>query len=161
VILSEHTIASEVDDGRIGIDPEPDAEQYQPASLDVALGREVYDVLTDERYHVEGEMEIRPGGRYLGHTVEAIHLPNDLAAMLTGRSTLGRMFVTVHQTAGWLDPSFEGQVTLEIANFSHEVQSIEPGTRIGQVVFFQLDRPSDGYDGQYQGDTGPQPGGEL
>lgn len=160
MILSERTIRHAVETGRIGIDPTPEPAQYQPASVDVQIGPEIYDVLTDTQRIVD-DIVLRPGDRYLAHTIETVDLPNDIAAMLVGRSTLGRAFVQVHQTAGWLDPGFTGQVTLEVGNFSHSVVVLQPGDLVGQVVFLPTDEPTSGYDGQYQDDTGAVPPGEL
>jgi len=161
MILSEQTIRERVESGELGVDPELEPSQYQPASLDIRLGNEIYDVFTDDRFMVDSRLVVRPGDRLLGHTYERFSFPADVAGQVTGRSSLGRLFMTVHQTAGWIDPGFEGQVTLEIANFSNSVVELQPGQRVGQIVFFQVDRPTDGYDGQYQGDSGAQPSGEL
>lgn len=158
MILSEQSIRHRVEKGEIGVEPDLKEEQYQPASLDVRLGHEIYTPVYDTVDHITDSLKLKPGDRVLGHTYEKVHMPDDLAAQLTGRSSLGRLFVAVHQTAGWIDPSFEGEITLEIANFSrHQVVEIDPGDRIGQLVFFQVDNSTDGYDGKYQGDTGPQP----
>jgi len=159
MILSDKTIADNLLSDRIGVQPHPSSEQIQPASLDVCLGKELYDVTTDTLYE-DGPHTIKPSHCYLAYTQEQITLPNDLAGHLTGRSTLGRMFVTVHQTAGWLDPGFSGTVELEITNFDEE-QTLEVGDRIAQVVFMPLDQPSSGYDGQYQGQMGITEAGDI
>ena len=161
MILSGKTIREKVNGGQLGLDPLPEDDQYQPASLDIRLGSEVYDLFTDERYIADNEIQVRPGDRLLGHTYESVDMPNDAAAQVAGRSSLGRLFVTVHQTAGWIDPSYRGHITLEIANFSHDLVTLEPGDRVAQLVFFPLDQPSEGYEGQYQDDSGPQPSGGL
>lgn len=159
MILSDRSISARLD-GDLEVTPTPSEEQIQPASLDVRLGSELYDVEADERM-VSDTHTLQPGRQYLGHTREEITLPNDLAAQLTGRSTVGRMGVIVHKTAGWIDPSFSGQVTLELYNMSHEPVSFDVGDRIGQLVFIPLDRPSSGYSGQYQGQTGATEHGSL
>lgn len=163
MILSDTTIAEYIRDGTIEVDPGVTPEQIQPASLDVRLGPQFYDLWHNEHFsHEPGEtLSLKPGARILGHTESVFHLPDFLAAQVSGRSTLGRMFVTVHQTAGWCDPGYDGDITLEIANFSHDIRPLEVGQRIGQLVFFRLDEPSDGYDGQYQGSRGPVPAGDL
>lgn len=161
MILSGKTIREKVEAGELGVEPRPTEGQYQPASLDVRIGAEIYDLLTDERYIADKEIQIRPGDRLLGHTFERIEMPNNVAAQVGGRSSLGRLFVTVHQTAGWIDPSFCGEITLELANFSNQVVTVVPGDRVAQLVFFPLDQPSMGYEGQYQNDSGPQPSGGL
>jgi len=161
MILSKETIMKRVGSGSIGLDPSPRSEQYQPASLDLRLGDEVYDVTSDERYTVSESVTVDPGDRLLGHTWGTIDMPDDLAGQVTGRSSLGRLFVTVHQTAGWIDPGFTGEITFEIANLSHSVVELAVGQRVAQMVFFRVDNPSDSYGGQYQNDRGPQPGGEL
>jgi dCTP deaminase len=101
------------------------------------------------------EHKLIPGKRYLGHTKETIGLPNDIAAQLAGRSSIGRQGVIVHKTAGWIDPGFEGDITLELMNFGSEPVDLQAGERIAQLVFFKLDYPSEGYDGSYQNQSGP------
>lgn len=156
MLLSDKTIEGLLESGAITVDPPITDEQLQPASLDVRLGSELYDI--DEDVLTDGEesgtVTVEPHTPYIGHTMDQIGLPDDIASMLTGRSTYGRQFVTVHQTAGWLDPGFEGQITLEIYNFSSTPIDIDVGERVGQLVFFELDQPSSGYDGRYQGQEG-------
>jgi len=159
MLLSKRTIREYVQNGMIGVQPSPTVEQYQWASLDFRLGDELYDLWTESYIDLtEGEPYwLKPGARVLGHTKERITMPTDHAAQVTGRSTLGRLFVTVHQTAGWIDPGFDGTVTLEIANFNFEAVPLTPGDRVGQLVFFELDRDTEGYSGQYQDANRPQP----
>lgn len=158
MILSGESIRERIEQGNISIEPGVDREQIQPASLDIRLGEMIYAPLWDSVDPIGESLKLKPGDRILSHTLEKIEMPDDLAAQLTGRSSLGRLFVAVHQTAGWIDPSFKGEITLEIANFSrHQVVELEPGDRVGQMVFFQVDRETEGYDGKYQGDTGPKP----
>lgn len=150
MLLSEQTIRQYVIEEYIGVDPLPTEEQFQPASLDVRMG----DQLTYKDGTEADGIRLKPRVLYLGHTKETISLPNDIAAMLAGRSTTGRNGVTVHKTAGWIDPGFTGQLTLEMFNFGNELVTFEPGERIGQLVFFELDAQTDGYDGKYQGQKG-------
>lgn len=161
-VLSYQSIVEKVESGEIRVIPEPDEDQFQPASFDIRLGRNIYNYTEDREYTEQNAVRLRPGGRYLGHTKSAISLPNNIAAQVSGRSSLGRDFVTIHQTAGWIDPGYSGQITLEIANFSHEVQRLPIGSRVGQIVFFELDESTEeSYGGQYQHDTGPIQSGDL
>lgn len=150
MILSDRTIASHIDDNKIVVEPDVRPEQVQPASLDVRIGSELR-YLDGSRV---GDLTLEPHTPYLGHTMDYIELPDDIAAMLAGRSSVGRSGVIVHKTAGWIDPGFNGQLTLELYNFSNQPINYEPGERIGQLVFFELDTESHGYDGRYQGQRG-------
>lgn len=160
MILSDTEIFDAVADGDIVIEPAMEPDQLQPASVDVRIGSELYDVDADTHIRTD-RLCLQPGQFYLGTTQERVELPNDIAAQLAGRSSLGRMGVVVHKTAGWIDPGFQGQITLELYNFSTTDVIIHPGDRVGQLVFMRLSRPSQGYDGQYQQQTGIQPAGEL
>lgn len=153
MILSDTTIKRYIDMGFIGVDPEPTENQIQPASLDVRFGDELYDFSTDTR-RTSRRHVIEPGVRYLAHTKERIQLPNTTAAQLAGRSSIGRKGLIIHKTAGWIDPGFRGEITLEVFNLGTEPVEIETGERIGQLVFFSLDQPSTGYDGHYQDQSG-------
>lgn len=155
MILSDKTIAQYIDDGKIVIEPEIEPEQIQPASLDVRLGPQRLNPANGFAHERrDGTVKFEPGVAYIGHTRDYIELPNDIAALLTGRSSVGRQGLIIHKTAGWIDPGFCGQIRLEVFNFSNEPISFEVDERIGQLVFFELDEPSSGYDGQYQGQTG-------
>ena len=153
MILSDKEITDKVVRGEIGCSPSPIAEQVQPASLDVRMGQELYHC-EEDRTSRDGQHRLQPGKRYLGHTKEEIELPNDIAAQLTGRSTIGRLGVIVHKTAGWIDPGFEGSVTLELLNMGENPTTLSVGDRVAQLVFFKLGKPSSGYDGKYQGQQG-------
>jgi dCTP deaminase len=156
MILSDKSIQAHLGSSRtdtISADPMPDDKQIQPASLDVRLGEEVYSFSDDKRR--KGNFQIlEPGERYLGHTKETITLPNHIAAQLAGRSSVGRMGVIVHKTAGWIDPGFSGEITLELMNLGEEAVNLQSGSRVAQLVFFELDHPSMGYDGSYQQQEG-------
>lgn len=162
MILSDKTIESLIRSDQIKIRPPIVDEQIQPASLDVRLGRELINKQTMEicDYHRPGVdkqyLTVLPGVFYLGTTLDRVELPNDIAAQLVGRSSIGRKGVVVHKTAGWIDPGFRGQITLEIYNFSDEPVELAIGSRVGQLVFFPLDQASRGYDGQYQDQAGVQ-----
>lgn len=156
MILSDKTIEELIENGRIDIEPDITDEQIQPASLDVRLGEECFETVNSRMRHSTGEHAFQPSVPYLCETLERISLPNDIAAQLTGRSSVGRQGVIVHKTAGWIDPGFDGTITLEIMNFSTQTVSFEYGERIAQLVFFKLDKPSRGYDGQYQHQDGIQ-----
>lgn len=154
MILSDHSIRDGIYGDLIGVDPEPTEEQVQPASLDVRLGKHFAFPETGGSWTEDDVIVLEPGERYLGTTEETIDLPDHIAAQLAGRSTVGRMGIIVHKTAGWIDPGFTGEITLELMNFGSEEQSLDIGQRVAQLVFFPLDRPSSGYDGHYQGQEG-------
>jgi dCTP deaminase len=155
MILCDHSIETLIDNNTIGVEPKPDAEQIQPASLDVRVGEKYYDALVDQYVETaDDEIRLHPHHPYLGTTVERIELPNDIAAQLTGRSSVGRKGVIIHKTAGWIDPGFRGKITLEMMNFGNETVTFDVGERVGQLVFFKLDGESRGYDGQYQDQNG-------
>lgn len=156
MILSDTSIQHRIDSNDIIVQPTPTETQYQPASLDIRIDSELYNCET-ESYSSSDIIRLEPHTRYLGQTVERITLPTDLAVQLAGRSTLGRMGVIIHKTAGWIDPGFDGTITLELYNLSDEPVEIPAQTRIGQLVFLQLDSKSTGYNGQYQGQTSPKP----
>lgn len=153
-ILSDKSIKRNVvEDNRISINPYSESH-VQPASYDVSLGEKIYDFECD-RFIESDEHTIEPFTRYLGHTNECVDLPNNIAGQLAGRSSVGRRGIIVHKTAGFIDPSFTGDITLEIMNFADDAVTLKKGERIAQVVFFELDRQSSGYDGKYQNQSGP------
>lgn len=156
MILSDGSIADAIEAGEIGVDPDVRGNQIQPGSLDVRFGGNLYDAHLDmvEGAPVGETLELRPWTFYIGHTRDEVSLPNDISAQLTGRSTFGRKGVVVHMTAGWIDPGFEGQITLEMFNFGMKPIEIEVGQRVAQLVFFRMDEESSGYDGRYQGQDG-------
>lgn len=128
-------------------------EHVQPSSYDVTLGRH-FKVREDfEWVDWEGDrVFIDAGECILATTEETFDVPRDLELRLCGRSSYGRKFLTVHQTAGLIDPGFKGKITLEIKNEFCEPITLEAGTRIGQVEFVLLDEPTDSpYQGRYQG----------
>lgn len=153
MILSDKTIAERIDRGELIAQPTPEADQVQPASLDLRMGPEKYIPRTGELVE-EDPVVLEPDEAYICHTLDVVNLPDDVTAFLTGRSSVGRAGVIVHKTAGWIDPGWYGQLRLEPQNFSHEPWEVPVGTRVCQLAFFQLDQASSGYDGQYQGQMG-------
>jgi dCTP deaminase len=110
----------------------------------------------------EGEgFTLHPGDFALGSTVETVSIPNDLVAQVDGRSSVGRLAIVVHATAGLIDPGFQGQITLELSNIGRIPVRLYPGVRIAQIVLHQLTSPAERPYGQergsgYQGQSGPQ-----
>jgi dCTP deaminase len=152
-VLSDSDIAHAVHYGDLDIEPYDEAN-LQPASYDVRLGSKLYHVESDTMTQSESHT-IEPFERYLGHTEENILIPDNIAGQLAGRSTIGRRGVIVHKTAGFLDPSFSGDITLEIMNLGSDPVILESGKRVAQIVFFELTSKSSGYNGKYQNQSGP------
>jgi dCTP deaminase len=177
VVLSDRSIREEVAAGRIRLDPFDDA-LVQPCSVDVRCDRrfrvfhpgrypyiDVKQAMPDltELVEIDGDRAfiLHPGEFVLGATLERLGLPDDLVARLDGKSSLGRLGLQVHSTAGLADPGFEGQITLELSNVASLPIAIYPGMRIAQLVFERLTTPADapyGHDrlgSKYQGQSGP------
>lgn len=182
MILSDGDIRERLQRGDLQIDPFPDLEvQLQPASVDLRLDPRfvVYRLphvacidpadpktvsgYTESVAIAQGDaFVLQPGEFALGSTVEAVRIPNDLVARVEGRSSIGRLAVVVHATAGFIDPGFEGQITLELSNLGRCAVKLYPGMRISQVVFHELRSPSERPYGaarhsKYQGQKGPEP----
>jgi dCTP deaminase len=179
VVLSDRTIRRLLDEGRIGIDPY-DSALMQPSSLDVRVDR-YFRVFRNSRYpfiDVKAAQEelqelvevvgdeafiLHPGEFVLGSTLERVTLPDDLVARLEGKSSLGRLGLLIHSTAGFIDPGWDGHVTLELSNVANLPITIYPEMKIGQLSFVQLseaaERPygSEGIGSKYQGQRGPTP----
>jgi dCTP deaminase len=179
VVLSDRTIATLIAAGRIGIDPY-DASLLQPSSVDVRVDRyfrvfhnarypfidvkQPQDALTEE-VEVDGDEPfiLHPGEFVLGSTLERIQLPDDLVARLEGKSSLGRLGLLIHSTAGFIDPGFDGHVTLELSNVANLPITIYHGMKIGQISFMQMTEPasvpygSSELGSKYQGQRGPTP----
>lgn len=175
-ILSDGEIAAMLATGKLVITPEPElAIQLQPASLDLRLGNRFSFFRDDVVFHgwpavidpretdVSTMMEtiessqfgIHPGAFALGHTMERVKIPDDLVGVVDGRSSLGRLGVGVHVTAGYIDPGFEGQITLELHNVGVYPVVLHAGDRICQLRFHRMDKAAvSPYAGKYQGDTG-------
>ena len=179
MVLSDRTIARLIDEGRIGIDPY-DPALLQPSSVDVRVDR-FFRVFHNARYPYidvkepqEGLTELveidedrpfilHPGEFVLGSTLERIQLPDDLVARLEGKSSLGRLGLLIHSTAGFIDPGWDGHVTLELSNVANLPITIYFGMKIGQVSFVQMTEPAETPYGagtlgsKYQGQQGPTP----
>jgi len=177
VLLSDKDILVEIEAGRIALDPYDEA-MLQPSSIDVRLDR-YFRVFDNHKYaaidpaidqheltrQVETEGEepfiLHPGEFVLGSTYETISLPDDVAARVEGKSSLGRLGLLTHATAGFVDPGFSGHVTLELANVATLPIRLYPGMKIGQFCFFRLSSPSqhpygsEKYGSRYQGQRGP------
>jgi dCTP deaminase len=179
VLLSDRDIRAELDAKRVALEPF-DASMVQPSSIDVRLDR-YFRTFENHRYpHIDpaedqpdltrlvepvGEEPfiLHPGEFVLGSTYEVVTLPDDVAARLEGKSSLGRLGLLTHSTAGFIDPGFSGHVTLELANVANLPIKLWPGMKIGQLCFFRLSSPaehpygSEKYGSRYQGQRGPTP----
>ncbi len=179
MVLSDRTIARLLDEERIVIDPY-DESLLQPSSVDVRVDR-YFRVFHNARYpfiDVKEPQEdltelvevaddqpfiLHPGEFVLGSTLERIMLPDDLVARLEGKSSLGRLGLLIHSTAGFIDPGWDGHVTLELSNVANLPITIYHGMKIGQISFVQLSEPADKPYGsgelgsKYQGQMGPTP----
>jgi dCTP deaminase len=179
VVLSDTTIRAEIDAGRIVIDPF-DASLVQPSSVDVRVDNR-FRVFNNSRYpyidvrqpmedltelvEVEGQEPfiLHPGEFVLGQTLERVTLPNDLVARLEGKSSLGRLGLLIHSTAGFVDSGFSGNLTLELSNVANLPITIYQGMPIGQMSFMRMDAPVDRPYGseetgsKYQGQAEPTP----
>jgi dCTP deaminase len=177
VLLSDRDIKLELDAGRIGLDPY-DPSLIQPSSIDVRLDR-LFRLFDNHKYPfidpaeeqpeltrlVETKADepfiLHPGEFVLGSTYELVGLPDDVAARLEGKSSLGRLGLLTHSTAGFIDPGFSGHVTLELSNVATLPIKLWPGMKIGQLCFFRLSSPADHpygsseYGSRYQGQRGP------
>lgn len=177
VLLSDHDIRAELESGRVRLDPYEPA-MIQPSSIDVRLDK-YFRLFDNHRYAVidpaleqpeltrlvevpTGEpLVLHPGEFVLGSTYEAVTLPDDVAARLEGKSSLGRLGLLTHSTAGFVDPGFTGHVTLELSNVATLPIQLWPGMKVGQLCFFRLSSPADqpygaGASGsRYQGQRGP------
>ncbi len=157
-VLSDGTITRMVQEGRIKIDPW-DPGLVQPASVDLRLGdsfrvfhnhlataidlRRPPEKLTEEVAVPEGEsFVIHPGEFCLGRTLEWVELPDDIVARIEGKSSLGRLGLIVHATAGFCDPGWKGTLTLELNNLTRVPIILHPGLEIAQLSFMMLDRPA-------------------
>ena len=166
MLLSDRDILAAQAEGHISLDPWT-PEMVQPASIDVRLDR-FFRLFNNHAYtYVDpaaGEPWIlHPGEFALGSTWEYVKLDPTIAARLEGKSSLGRLGILTHSTAGFIDPGFEGHITLELSNVSTLPVKLWPGMKIGQMCFFQLSSPaehpygSQGTGSHYQGQRGPTP----
>ena len=165
MILSDQTIRRLLEEKRLVIEP-MEERQIQPASVDIRLGNTFSVVEDSSSGIITMEREIRyktietdrylllPGQFVLAATMEYIALPEDLTAFVEGRSSLGRMGLFI-QNAGWVDPGFRGEITLELYNANRCAIELTAGRRVGQLVFARMDAPAlKPYDGKYQGQRG-------
>jgi len=179
MLLSDRDIRVEIEKGRVVLDPF-DGGLVQPSSIDVRMDR-YFRVFENHRYpHIDPSEEqpdltrlveppagepfiLHPGEFVLASTYERVTLPDDIAARLEGKSSLGRLGLLTHSTAGWIDPGFSGHVTLELSNVATLPIKLWPGMRIGQLCFFRLSSPAEHpygspvYGSRYQGQRGPTP----
>ncbi|HEX5771235.1 MAG TPA: dCTP deaminase [Nocardioidaceae bacterium] len=179
MLLSDRDILAEVEAKNIGLEPF-DPDMVQPSSIDVRLDR-FFRVFENHKYpHIDPAADqpdltrmvepegdepfiLHPGEFVLGSTYEVVTLPDDVAARLEGKSSLGRLGLLTHSTAGFIDPGFSGHVTLELSNVATLPIKLWPGMKIGQLCFFRLSSPSEHpygstkYGSRYQGQRGPTP----
>lgn len=140
MMLSDYTISQHLRTGRIVIDPMPTDSQLQPASVDLTFGNQVMSPYSDIKTRVDAVYTLMPGECVLATTRERVSLPDDVAGRVEGKSTWGRRFVLVHTTAGFIDPGFNGQITLELTNLSKVSWPIKFSEPIAQISFYFTDR---------------------
>jgi dCTP deaminase len=179
VLLSDRDIRAEIAAERLGIDPF-DPDLVQPSSVDVRLDN-LFRVFNNTRYtHIDPSIQqdeltslvqpdpgepfvLHPGEFVLGSTLELCTLPDDLAGRLEGKSSLGRLGLLTHSTAGFIDPGFSGHITLELSNVANLPITLWPGMKIGQLCLLRLTSPAEHPYGsaqagsKYQGQRGPTP----
>ena len=177
MLLSDRDIALEVKAGRVKVEPFTDA-MIQPSSVDVRLDR-FFRVFENHKYSViDPSIEqsdltrevavnddeffiLHPGEFVLASTFEVITLPDDIAGRLEGKSSLGRLGLLTHSTAGFIDPGFSGHITLELSNVANLPVKLFPGMKIGQLCLIKLSSPAEHpygsaqYGSRYQGQRGP------
>lgn len=179
MLLSDRDIRTEIADGRLGVEPF-DPSLVQPSSIDVRLDS-LFRVFNNTRYtHIDPAQRqdelttlveptadepfvLHPGEFVLGSTREVCTLPDDLAGRLEGKSSLGRLGLLTHSTAGFIDPGFSGHITLELSNVANLPITLWPGMKIGQLCLIRLSSPAEHPYGsaavgsKYQGQRGPTP----
>ncbi|MGB3699070.1 MAG: dCTP deaminase [Gordonia sp. (in: high G+C Gram-positive bacteria)] len=179
MLLSDRDIRAELEAGRLGIDP-LDPGLVQPSSVDVRLDS-LFRVFNNTKYtHIDPARQqdelttlvepadgepfvLHPGEFVLGSTMERCSLPDFLAGRLEGKSSLGRLGLLTHSTAGFIDPGFSGHITLELSNVANLPITLWPGMKIGQLCLFRLTSPAENPYGsaavgsKYQGQRGPTP----
>jgi len=177
VLLSDRDIKAEIDAGRVKVEPF-DGAMIQPSSVDVRLDR-FFRVFENHKYSVidpsieqsdltrevaveaNEEFILHPGEFVLASTYEIITLPDDIAGRLEGKSSLGRLGLLTHSTAGFIDPGFSGHITLELSNVANLPVKLFPGMKIGQLCLIKLSSPAENpygsalYGSRYQGQRGP------
>ncbi len=179
MLLSDRDIKAEISAGRVALEPYTES-MIQPSSIDVRLDR-WFRVFENHKYpYIDPSQEqpdltrmiepegdepfvLHPGEFVLGSTFEVVSLPDDVAGRLEGKSSLGRLGLLTHSTAGFIDPGFSGHVTLELSNVANLPIVLYPGMKIGQLCLFRLSSPaehpygSEKYGSRYQGQRGPTP----
>ena len=177
MLLSDKDLKAEIAAGRFQLDPYDEA-LVQPSSIDVRLDR-WFRVFQNHRYtHIDPSVQqddlteliepdgdepfvLHPGEFVLGSTLECVTLPDDLASRLEGKSSLGRLGLLTHSTAGFIDPGFSGHVTLELSNVANLPIKLWPGMKIGQLCVIRMTSPaqvpygSGALGSRYQGQRGP------
>jgi dCTP deaminase len=177
VLLSDRDIRSEIKSGRVAVEPFDEA-MIQPSSVDVRLDK-FFRVFENHKYSVidpsieQAELTreviaeddeafiLHPGEFVLASTYEIITLPDDIAGRLEGKSSLGRLGLLTHSTAGFIDPGFSGHITLELSNVANLPVKLYPGMKIGQLCLIKLSSPAEHpygsavYASRYQGQRGP------
>ena len=177
MLLSDRHILEEINAGNIVLEPY-DQSMIQPASVDVRIDR-FFRLFDNHKYpHIDPSQPqedltrlvevapnepfiLHPGEFVLGATYEKVTLPNNIAARLEGKSSLGRLGLLTHSTAGFIDPGFSGHVTLELSNMATLPIMLWPGSKVGQLCFFQLSSDAENpygsgaYGNRYQGQRGP------
>src|SRR6266567_2428008 len=179
MLLSDRDIRAQIAAGRVAIDPFA-PELIQPSSVDVRLDR-YFRVFENHKYpHIDPAIEqadltrmvetegqdpfvLHPGEFVLGSTYEVVSLPDDIAGRLESKSSLGRLGLLTHSTAGWIAPGFSGHVTLELSNVATVPIKLGPGMKIGQLCLFRTSSPAEHpygstvYGSRYQDQRGPTP----
>ncbi len=179
MLLSDRDIRSEIQSGRVAVEPFDEA-MIQPSSVDVRLDK-FFRVFENHKYSVidpsieQAELTreviaeddeafiLHPGEFVLASTYEIITLPDDIAGRLEGKSSLGRLGLLTHSTAGFIDPGFSGHITLELSNVANLPVKLYPGMKIGQLCLIKLSSPAEYpygsaiYASRYQGQRGPTP----
>jgi dCTP deaminase len=182
-VIADRDIRAALEAGRIRIDPTDEAS-LQPSSVDLHLDRE-FRVFHNYRYaRIDPRMEmpdlteptsidgddpfiLHPGEFVLGQTLEWVELPDDLVSRLEGKSSLGRLGLLIHSTAGYVDPGWKGNLTLELSNVANLPIALYFGMRIGQISFFEMSSPVErpygtkGLGSRYQGQSSPTASGAF
>ena len=177
MLLSDRDIKAEIEAGRVKVEPF-DGAMIQPSSVDVRLDRflrvfenhkysvidpsiEQSDLTREVAVEANEEFILHPGEFVLASTYEVITLPDDIAGRLEGKSSLGRLGLLTHSTAGFIDPGFSGHITLELSNVANLPVKLFPGMKIGQLCLIKLSSPAENpygsalYGSRYQGQRGP------
>lgn len=179
MLLSDRDIRAQIQENRVRVEPF-DVGMIQPSSVDVRLDR-FFRVFENHKYSVidpsveQSELTrevavapneyfiLHPGEFVLASTYEVITLPDDIAGRLEGKSSLGRLGLLTHSTAGFIDPGFSGHITLELSNVANLPVKLFPGMKIGQLCLIKLTSPAEHpygsalYGSRYQGQRGPTP----